>query len=133
MLKELQSSSIESKHPLHYRGFFECFNRQMHYEAHDVLEDLWLKKKGAPEYLFYKGLIQLAGAFVHLKKNKLNPGARLLRLAQKNLEAYAPVYEDLEVQEILGRIQTWLSELEGSDYTKNIYDPMNPPRLDLKA
>ncbi|MEI6607075.1 MAG: hypothetical protein WCP35_17320 [Verrucomicrobiota bacterium] len=24
----------------HYLGFFGCFNRQMFYEAHDVLEDI---------------------------------------------------------------------------------------------
>ena len=26
----------------HYVGYFDCFNRQLFYEAHDVLEDLWL-------------------------------------------------------------------------------------------
>jgi hypothetical protein len=26
----------------HYLGFFACFNRQLFYEAHDVLEELWL-------------------------------------------------------------------------------------------
>jgi hypothetical protein len=25
-----------------YLGYFACFNEQQYYEAHDVLEDLWL-------------------------------------------------------------------------------------------
>ena len=27
-----------------YRAFFRCWNEQRYYEAHDVLEQLWLKK-----------------------------------------------------------------------------------------
>ena len=63
----------------HYLGFFECFNRQICYEA--VLEPLWLEQRGRPEAALYKGLIQLAGAFVHLQKRRLPPAAALFRLA----------------------------------------------------
>ena len=52
----------------HYLGYFACFNRGWFYEAHDVLEELWLANRTGPNYAFYKGLIQLAGAFVHLQK-----------------------------------------------------------------
>jgi hypothetical protein len=27
----------------HYLGYFECFNRGLFYESHDVLEELWLE------------------------------------------------------------------------------------------
>src|SRR6266850_7200307 len=27
----------------HYLGYFECFNHGFYYEAHDVLEELWLR------------------------------------------------------------------------------------------
>src|SRR5207237_3759852 len=33
-----------ANHPF-YRGFFHCWNEQRYYEAHDVLEQLWLKTK----------------------------------------------------------------------------------------
>src|SRR5438067_657768 len=29
----------------HYQGFFQCFNEQRYYEAHDVLEHLWLQNR----------------------------------------------------------------------------------------
>ena len=54
------------RHP-YYLAFFRCWNEQRYYEAHDVLEQLWLKTK-SPDADYFKGLIQAAGAFVHLQK-----------------------------------------------------------------
>src|ERR1039457_5249771 len=88
----------------HYTGYFELFNRQKFYEAHDVLEHIWLKDKQGPNGAFYKGLIQLAGAFVHLQKKHLRPAAALFKLAQANLEKYPPVHEHLDLKIIGGLI-----------------------------
>ena len=54
-----------------YAGYFALFNQQKFYEAHDILEDLWLPDRHGVNGSFYKGLIQLAGAFVHLQKQRL--------------------------------------------------------------
>ena len=56
----------------HYTGYFICFNRGEYYEAHDVLEHLWLRTTGS-DHQFFKGLIQIAGAFVHLRRQYLRP------------------------------------------------------------
>ncbi|MGB0582428.1 MAG: DUF309 domain-containing protein, partial [Limisphaerales bacterium] len=66
-------------HDAHYLGFFECFNRQLFYEAHDVLEELWLECRKTEKDEFYKALIQLAGAFVHLQKNRIQASGKLFR------------------------------------------------------
>src|SRR5215468_9066671 len=84
----------------HYAGYFELFNRQKFYEAHDVLEQLWLKDRHGADGNFYKGLIQLAGAFVHLQKNRLRPAAALFKLAAGNLEKYPDRHEQLNVHEV---------------------------------
>jgi len=47
-----------AKHPF-YRAFFQCWNEQRYYEAHDVLEQLWLNTNTDDDY-FFKGLIQAA-------------------------------------------------------------------------
>ena len=117
----------------HYLGYFECLNKQMYYEAHDVLEELWLENKGDRLHPFYKGLIQVAGGFVHLKKNKLNPAARLFRLSKKYLEPFRPVTEGLDVRELLGRIDGWLEVLESSNYKASPYDQDHPPLIRLKV
>src|SRR5580698_10045868 len=85
----------------HYLGYFDCFNRGEYYEAHDVLEQLWLKDRQGPNGAFYKGLIQLAGAFVHLRKERLRPAAALFKLAGANLGRYAGTHERLAVSAVL--------------------------------
>ena len=84
MIEQFRGQSLDA----HYLGYFECFNQGLFFESHDVLEELWLAQGRGPNYAFYKGLIQLAGAFVHLQKNRLRPAAALFRLAQTNLTPY---------------------------------------------
>jgi len=115
----------------HYAGYFDCFNRQLFYEAHDVLEDLWLKDKHGPNGNFYKGLIQLAGAFVHLQKNRLRPAAALFKLALANLEKYPYKHERLDVAAVCGLIRNWLGSLEAAHFEKNPFTSENAPKLAL--
>jgi uncharacterized protein len=115
----------------HYAGYFHCFNKQLFYEAHDVLENLWLKDKHGPNGNFYKGLIQFAGAFVHLQKNRLRPAAALFKLAQTNLKKYPRVHEQLNLEVVLALIQKWLGGLEQNDFRANSLTPRNFPQLAL--
>jgi len=116
----------------HYLGYFDCFNRQLFYEAHDVLEDLWLQDKHGPNGAFYKGLIQLAGAFVHLQKDRLRPAAALFKLALANLDKYPRRHERLDVAAVGTLIQTWLGSLESSHFKTNPLTAANPPKLALE-
>lgn len=60
------------------RAYLQCFNAAEYYEAHDVLEHHWLSlSRAAPEWRCFKGLIQLAGGFVHLRLHYLEPGHRV--------------------------------------------------------
>jgi predicted metal-dependent hydrolase len=117
----------------HYLGYFECFNRQLYFEAHDVLEELWLSDRTGPNYSFHKGMIQLAGAFVHLQKNRLRPAAALFKLAGANLEKYPAVHEKLAVAEVLELIQSWLLKLEAGGFETNPLSPGKEPVLKLLA
>jgi predicted metal-dependent hydrolase len=116
----------------HYLGYFACFNEGLFYEAHDVLEALWLPSRGGEKDHFYKGLIQLAGAFVHLQKNRLRPAAALFKLAQANLQKYPAAYESLDVTEVLGLIRTWLDRLETAQFTVNPLQTHVAPQLCLR-
>jgi hypothetical protein len=117
----------------HYTGYFELFNRQKFFEAHDVLEHIWLKDKHGPNGAFYKGLIQLAGAFVHLQKNRTQPAASLFKLALANLKKYPPVHEHLNLKYICGLIGTWLADLERTQFKVNPLTATNAPQLKLEA
>jgi predicted metal-dependent hydrolase len=96
----------------YYLGYVECFNQQLYFEAHEILEQLWLPQRSGPDGDFYKGLIQLAGAFVHLQKNRTGPALSLFRLAEVNLRKYPVIHHDLDLVTILRMIQQWRSQLE---------------------
>lgn len=126
-----------------YLGYFACFNDQEYYEAHDVLEHLWLRGRDE-NYAFYQGLIQLAGAFVHLKKQRarpdhptdgrrMYPAVRLFRLAGKNLSAYRPVHLGLELDPVFSLIDGQVRRIEESDYGRNPWSPAEAPQLRLRA
>jgi len=116
----------------HYAGYFHCFNDQQFYEAHDVLENLWLGDKHGVNGPFYKGLIQLAGAFVHLQKNRLRPAAALFKLARANLEKYPDYHDRLNVKAVHAIIQHWLGELESKNFEVNPLSAKNAPKLGLE-
>jgi predicted metal-dependent hydrolase len=117
----------------HYLGYFECFNRQLYFEAHDVLEELWLAQRTGPNYSFYKGLIQLAGAFVHLQKNRLRPSAALFKLADANLEKYPVLHQQLRVDQVRALIRDWLQRLESGNFEFNPLLPGSEPKLGLAS
>lgn len=100
----------------HYLGYFDCFNRQLFFEAHEVLEVIWLEQRSGPNGAFFKGLIQLAGAFVHVQKQRWGPAAALLRLAQANLQGYPADYGQLEMARVRRLIEEWLQRLQEAKY-----------------
>ena len=106
-------------------------SRAFFYESHDVLEELWLGNRHALNYSFYKGLIQLAGAFVHLQKNRLRPAAALFTLARANSLKYPAVHERLDVVKLLAMILEWLDELELTDFSINTLQAHTAPQLHL--
>ncbi|MFM7102486.1 MAG: DUF309 domain-containing protein, partial [Verrucomicrobiota bacterium] len=114
----------------HYLGFFECFNRQLFFEAHDVLEELWLAGgRTAPNYGFHKGLIQLAGAFVHLQKDRLRPAVSLFNLAEQHLGAYPARHDGCDLGAILRLIADWRGRVETGGWQVNPLPVSEPPRL----
>ena len=116
----------------HYLGYFECFNRGLFYEAHDVLEELWLADRKGPNGAFYKGLIQLAGAFVHLQKGRLRPAAALFKLAHANLQRYPDGHERLDVALVQREIERWLQRLEETEFQSNPLGEHAAPELAVK-
>ena len=120
----------------HYLGYFECFNRELFYEAHDVLEELWLQDTKGPSGNFYKALIQFAGAFVHMQKDcsrypRLRPAAALLNLARGYLLPYQPTHQHLDVVRLIDLTDEWLLDLEAGRFETNPLRGKGPPRLML--
>ena len=129
-----------ASHP-YYRGYFRCWNEQRYYEAHDVLEQLWLKTK-SEDTQYFKGLIQAAGAFVHLQKQfehpthpkhgkRLGPAVRLFRLAAKNLEPFGAERHALDLAKFREMLSRYAKEIAASDPQANPWSPETAPRVSL--
>jgi predicted metal-dependent hydrolase len=146
LLTELTGDAVNAdqtdvrSHPF-YLAFFHCWNDRRYYDAHDVLEQLWLKKK-SPDADFFKGLIQAAGAFVHLQKRfeypahakhgrRLPPAVRLFRLAEKNLSGFGPRHYGLDVAALCQLLRAYADKIVASDYTFNPWSPQSAPKLKL--
>jgi len=132
--------SDSSWHPC-YLEYFRLFNGQEYYAAHDVLEHIWLGADGE-KYVFYKALIQFAGAHVHLQHHRrepahrihgrrLQPAARLFRRSVELLEAFSPRYEGLAIDEIIAVALDTAATLEEAGFTTNPWHPDRAPRLAL--
>lgn len=128
MARQFDVEGVEPR----YAGYFALFNQQKFYEAHDILEDLWLPDRHGPNGNFYKGLIQLAGAFVHLQKDRLGPSVALFKLARKNLEPYPATHERLNVAIVLDLIGRWQFDVESASFTKNPLHSQAAPNISLQ-
>ena len=114
--------------PVNYLGYFDCFNRGRYFEAHEVLEELWLPLRKGPEDRFYRGLIQLAGAFVHFGKGRMRPARSLLELARGHLSVYPEAHQGIRTDSVLSLIDRWLLRLDREG--GNPFLIHDPPRLD---
>jgi len=139
LARELSSGEDDN---IYFSGYFLLFNQQDYYQAHDVLEHLWLQTEG-PAAAFYQGLIQLAGAFVHLQKQfrrpshptdgrRLHPAWRLFKLARKKLSAFAPEYHELRLDQVLILCDGQIAALEQSNFKNNPWRPETAPHLRYK-
>jgi predicted metal-dependent hydrolase len=127
--------------PACYVGYFHCFNAGQYYEAHDVLEHLWLQRNDG-NHAFYKGLIQFAGAFVHLQKQyrrpdhptdgrRMRPAVRLFALALKNLSHYPATHMGLDVARVREMCHDLSDRIKASAYALNPWKPDSGPLLEL--
>jgi len=117
----------------HYVGFFRCFNAQLYYEAHDVLEEVWLPIRGQPQARFYQGLIQTAGGFVHLQKQRLGPASRLFALALANFESYPARHAGIDLDAVRGICHQYRDAVLESDEKINPYSSQHPPQLAMPS
>jgi hypothetical protein len=65
----------------------EEFNTGKYYECHETFEEIWQEEQGEVRDL-YKGLIQVAAAFVHISRGGYKGANRLLATAVGYLEPY---------------------------------------------
>ena len=134
--------SLESAENDYYTAFFRLWNERRYYEAHDVLEQLWLAEEDKELARFYQALIQAAGAFVHLQKNfdhplhakhsrRLRPASRLFALALRNLQHLPDEFRALNLTNFRQTLAHYRDQISSSGFERNPWTPENAPQVSL--
>jgi len=112
--------------PPGYLEGLRLFDAGAYWEAHEALEEAWLRlEAGAPELLFYQGLIQLAAGFHNaLVTGRLAGAARSFEEARKKLELYRPRYGGLEVDFLCERAAALRDSAARGEVPRGLVFPM---------
>lgn len=119
------------EHDPHLVGYLLCFNTQQFYEAHDVLEALWLKERTGPDGDFFKGLIQFAGSFVHLQKRRLRPAKVLFLRSTTYLCKYPSPHYALDIEGIIRLAKRWAAAAEADEPGMELLAEQAPPQIEF--
>ncbi|HYM52624.1 MAG TPA: DUF309 domain-containing protein [Candidatus Dormibacteraeota bacterium] len=94
-----------------FRRGVALFNGVRYWHAHEAWEDLW---RAAPEDErdFYQGLIQLAAGLLHLERRNPRGARNLLSSGIARLRKYQPTHRGIFVNELVGRGERILEDLE---------------------
>jgi len=78
----------------------EEFNTHRFFECHETLEDIWRAER-RPLRQFYKGVIQVAAGFHHLRRNNWKGTVNKLDSGIRYLEPFRPRYLGVDVHRLI--------------------------------
>lgn len=78
----------------------EEFNTRRFFECHETLEDIW-RAEPRPLRQFYKGIIQVAAGFHHLRRNNWKGTVNKLESGTRYLEPFRPRHLGVDVQRLI--------------------------------
>jgi hypothetical protein len=127
----LDEPNAVSEYDPRYRRFVALFNEREFFDAHEVLEDLWLDEQGGLRR-FYQALIQLAAAYLHLSRGNMAGCRKLLTTARVLLEAYPDECAGLDVAALRESAEKWLAVIDARPDGEVVpYDDRQVPMLTL--
>jgi predicted metal-dependent hydrolase len=87
------------------------FNAQEFYPCHDTLESLWMEAS-EPDQTFYQGILQIAVGCYHLHNYNWQGAVILLGEGIKRLRDYQPIYEGVDVTDLIYQSLSLLQALQ---------------------
>ena len=89
------------------------FNEGEYFEAHDVIEALWLETPSDDTFRdLYKGVIQAAAAIYQHRRGVLTGALGLRRTAVGYLEKYRPQAQGLDVEKFIMEVNAFFERPE---------------------
>ena len=97
------------------------------FAAHEAWESVWLGSQ-EPEKTFLQGLIQVAAAFHHLRRNNPRGTVLLLQAALRRLERYPACFGGVSVTLLRNDIRERLRALEADEPAPRLVSARIRPR-----
>ncbi len=97
-----------------YHAFVECWNGGRFFEAHEVLEGLWMRTRDRGQ----QGLIQMAAALYHIQRGNLKGARTMLDRALPRLREPAAAPGPVDVGRMIQfaeRTRATLTESNGEE------------------
>ena len=126
----LSEEEVLERLPVLAQGIDE-FNAGLFFQSHETLEDLWIVSPW-PVRNFLQGLIQIAAAFVHLKRGEYAGSHRLLTEAILKLEGFTPRCLGVDVERLLAGVRRCREEVLTLGKARlHLFDRQLIPRIEF--
>lgn len=104
------------------------YNAGSYFEAHEVLEAVWLEEEGEDK-AFLQGLIKLAAAFHHFQKGTYKGMLDLLHGGMGPLAPLRPAFRGVELEAYLEEVEAWVPWAERLVRGEDVEVPLSIPAL----
>lgn len=115
--------------PRFLKGIDE-FNRQLFFECHETLEEIWLEEHG-DDRKFYQGLIQVAAGYFKLQQGVPVGALKLWRTGLEKLEVYGSVCLGIDLDSLIHSVKKDLAELETAQQAGAASLALTPPTIQM--
>ncbi|MBI4446074.1 MAG: DUF309 domain-containing protein [Acidobacteria bacterium] len=105
-----------------FREFIELFDSARFWEAHEVLESAWKEERQD----FYKGLIQIAAAWLHLERGNRAGVLKVLPRALGYLEKYPSSYQGWDLAELIAVCRRCLKQVRSGNRSRPVHLELCP-------
>lgn len=117
MNRETRRARLGWRGDARFERYVDLFDERRFFEAHEVLEDLWLEIRGEDRE-FLQGLIQIAVALEHRARGNPRGARKVLDSAKRRLERYGDSHAGIEAGVLMKAVADCLAGVRS-----------RPPRL----
>jgi hypothetical protein len=89
------------------------FNRREFFQCHETLEALWQVRRD-PDRELLQGIIQIAVAYYHVKRDNPEGALRLFRRGLARVEKFSPSHFELDLADFIANVSEDIRCVEGN-------------------
>lgn len=119
---------MEAQHDPRLQKGIDEFNKQLFFECHETLEEIWLEEHGE-DRRFYQGVIQIAAGYFKWQQGVPAGALKLWRMGLEKIEPYGPVYLGVDLASLMEAVKEHLQDLQLAQEEGCEWPSLNFPTL----